>query len=222
MKIFSRKNLLFLAMAAMAFILAGCEPSDANKDYGFPKIYIPQATVTGMDNSYPIPNGPLDQNKTYVCNFKDGKLNIALGVVRAGALAKEKAFTVDLKVCESETDRKIAELESNGTPAAELPVNLCTIPDKISVKEGENTGTCYVTVDLQELAKDKAAITETTADGDVYNSLVLGLEIANPTAYELAETNTKVIVILDLNSTEWDEALAKELPEGGVRTLFPL
>ena len=93
MTIFSRKNLLFLALAAMVSILAGCEPSDANKDYGFPKIYIPQATVTGMDNSYPIPNGPLDQNKTYVCNFKDGKLNIALGVVRAGALAKEKVHT---------------------------------------------------------------------------------------------------------------------------------
>lgn len=218
MKIFSRKNLLFLAMAAMAFILAGCEPSDANKDYGFPKIYIPQATVTGMDNSYPIPNGPLDQNKTYVCNFKDGKLNIALGVVRAGALAKEKAFTVDLKVCESETDRKIAELESNGTPAAELPVNLCTIPDKISVKEGENTGTCYVTVDLQELAKQASSLLVDSK----YKSLVLGLEIANPTAYELAETNTKVIVVLDLNSEEWDDALTKKLPEGGVRTLFPL
>ena len=218
MKIFSRKNLLFLAIAAMAFVLAGCEPSDANKDYGFPKIYIPQATVTGMDNSYPIPNGPLDQNKTYVCNFKDGKLNIALGVVRAGYLAKEKAFTVDLKVCESETQKKLAELDSKAIPAAELPVNLCTISDKISVNEGENTGTCYLTIDLQELAKQATSL---IVEGK-YKNLVLGLELANPTEYELAESNTSVIVILDLNSAEWDEALKKELPEGGVRTLFPL
>lgn len=213
-----RKNLLFLAMAAMAFILAGCEPSDANKDYGFPKIYIPQATVTGMDNSYPIPNGPLDQNKTYVCNFKEGKLNIALGVVRAGALAEEKAFSVDLKVSEEETAKKIAEYDANDTPAAELPAGVCTIPEKISVKEGENTGTCYVTVDLQSLSSQASTL---LVDGK-YKLLVLGLEIANPTAYELAETNTSVIIVLDLNSEEWDDALAKELPEGGVRTLFPL
>lgn len=213
-----RKNLLFLAMAAMAFILAGCEPSDANKDYGFPKIYIPQATVTGMDNSYPIPNGPLDQNKTYVCNFKDGKLNIALGVVRAGALAEEKAFSVDLKVSEEETAKKIAEYDANDTPAAELPAGVCTIPEKISVKEGENTGTCYVTVDLQSLSSQASTL---LVDGK-YKLLVLGLEIANPTAYELAETNTSVIIVLDLNSAEWDDALSKELPEGGVRTLFPL
>lgn len=218
MTIFSRKNLLFLALAAMVSILAGCEPSDANKDYGFPMIYIPQATVTGMDNSYPIPNGPLDQNKTYVCNFKDGKLNIALGVVRAGAIAKEKAFSVDLKVCDGETARKIAEYDSKGVPAAELPISLCTIPGKINVKEGENTGTCYVTVDLKTLAGQASSI---LTDGK-YQLLVLGLEIANPTEYELAESNTSVVIVLDLNSSEWDEALAKNLPEGGVRTLFPI
>lgn len=218
MKICSRKNLLFLALAAVVSLLAGCEPSDANKDYGFPLIYIPQATVTGMDNSYPIPNGPLDQNKTYVCNFKDGKLNIALGVVRAGAIADQKAFSVDLKVCESETERKIAEYDSKDTPAAELPVNMCTIPGKISVKQGNNTGTCYLTVDLQALSAQASSL---LVDGQ-YKLLVLGLEIANPTEYELAESNTKVVIVLDLNSPEWDDAAEKKLPEGGVRTLFPI
>lgn len=218
MKICSRKNLLFLALAAVVSLLAGCEPSDANKDYGFPLIYIPQATVTGMDNSYPIPNGPLDQNKTYVCNFKDGKLNIALGVVRAGAIADQKAFSVDLKVCESETERKIAEYDSKDTPAAELPVSMCTIPGKISVKQGNNTGTCYLTVDLQALSAQASSL---LVDGQ-YKLLVLGLEIANPTEYELAESNTKVVIVLDLNSPEWDDAAEKKLPEGGVRTLFPI
>lgn len=218
MTILSRKNLLFLAFAAMVSVLAGCEPSDANKDYGFPMIYIPQATVTGMDNTYPIPNGPLDQNKTYVCNFENGKLNIALGVVRAGALARQKAFSVDLKVCDSETARKIAEYDSKEIPASELPTGIYTIPDKISVKEGDNTGTCYMTVDLQALAGQASSI---ITDGK-YQLLVLGLEIANPTQYELAENNTSVVIVIDLNSAEWDDALAKNLPEGGVRTLFPI
>lgn len=218
MKICSRKNLLFLALAAMTFTFASCEPGDAEKDYGFPKIYIPQATVTGLDNTYPIPNGPLDQNKSYVCNFKDGKLNIALGVVRAGAIAKEKAFTVDLRVSEPETERKIAEYEGKDTPVAKLPVDLCSIPGKISVTAGENTGTCYVTIDLAALSSQASSL---TVDGS-YKLLVLGLEISNPTEYELAESNTSVVIVLDLNNAEWDNALAAELPEGGVRTLFPL
>ena len=50
---------------ALTFVFSSCEPSDANKDYGFPLIYIPQATVTGLDNSYPIPTGPIAQNSTY-------------------------------------------------------------------------------------------------------------------------------------------------------------
>ncbi|MBQ7811783.1 MAG: hypothetical protein IJ394_04415 [Bacteroidales bacterium] len=216
MKICSRKSLMFLAIAAMTF--AGCEPSDADKDYGFTKIYIPQATVTGMDNSYPVPNGPLDQNKSYVCNFKDGKLNIALGAVRSGAVADEKAFSVSLKVCDSETARKIAEYESKDTPVAELPESVCTVPDRISVNKGENTGTCYLTVDLQSLSEQAASLLE----GNTYRLLVLGLEITDPTEYELAETNTSVVIVLDLNSPEWDDAASKGLPEGGVRTLFPM
>ena len=142
MKICLRNYLSVLAIAVMAMTMVGCEPSDANKDYGFPLVYIPQATVTGLDNSYPIPNGPFGQNTKYTCNYKDGKLNSALGVVRAGKLAEEKAFTVDLGVSEAETSKKVQELIGKETPAVELPVSLCTIPEKISVPAGDNTGTC--------------------------------------------------------------------------------
>ena len=80
-----------------------------------------------------------------------------------------------------------------------------------------NTGTCYVAVDLQALAADRTTIMES----DVYKQLVLGLEISNPTEYELAESNTSVIIILDLNSTNWDD-LSDETPESAVRKLFPI
>ena len=53
--------LLFLLVSAFV----SCQPNDATKDYGFAKIYIPQATVTGLDNSYPIPLGPFYQNSVY-------------------------------------------------------------------------------------------------------------------------------------------------------------
>lgn len=216
MKGFYRKITLYLAAALMSAAFTGCEPTDANKDYGFPKIYIPQATVTGLDNTYPIPNGPFGQNVAYTCYFEDGKLNIALGVVRAGDLAHEDAFTVDLSVSQSETDRKLASYEEDGTPAMALPAELCTIPEKISVPEGDNTGTCYFSVDLEELAKRTSELVE----GNQYRLLVLGLEISNPTAYQLSETNTSVVVVLDLNDTDWDN-VAENRPESEVRVLFP-
>ena len=217
MKICLRNYLSVLAIAIMAMTMIGCEQSDANKDYGFPVIYIPQATITGMDNSYPIPYGAFGQNTKYTCYYKEGKLNIALGVVRAGKLADEKAFTVDLGVSESETAKKVQELTGKETPVTELPVSVCTIPEKISVPAGDNTGTCYVSVDLQALSANKASIME----GEVYKQLVLGLEISNPTEYELAETNTSVIIILNLNDPNWD-GLSAETPESAVRNLFPI
>ena len=97
-----------------------------------------------------------------------------------------------------------------------LPVELCTIPEKISVPEGDNTGTCYFSVDLEELAKRTSELVE----GNQYRLLVLGLEISNPTAYQLSETNTSVVVVLDLNDTDWDN-VAENLPESEVRVLFP-
>lgn len=211
-----RKFLLFLTSAFMAAAFTGCEPTDANKDYGFPKIYIPQATVTGLDNTYPVPNGTFGQNVSYTCYFEDGNLYIALGVVRAGDLADEQGFTVDLSVSQSETDRKLAEYEEAGTPAMAMPSGSYTIPAKISVPEGDNTGTCYMTVDLEGLSQQMSDL----VDGTNYKLLVLGLEISNPTAYELSDTNTSVVVVLDLNHSAWDDA-AENLPESEVRVLFP-
>ena len=211
-------RLLLIALVA----LTSCGKDDATMDYGFPKVYIPQATVTGLDNSYPIPLGPFYRNSTYSCSYDSasGKLGIALGVIRSGYLAKQQAFTVDLGVCREQTDRKLAEYASAGTPAAELSQSVCTIPGKISVEEGNNGGTCTVEVDLKALASQRASL---YVDG-VYKLLVLGLEISNisgPGWYELADNYTSVVIVLDLGSSEWD-AVAADKPESQVRKMFPL
>lgn len=212
----NRKYSLLTALILLASVFYGCEPDDANKDYGFPKIYIPQATVTGLDNTYPIPNGPFGQNTSYTCYFEDGSLYIALGVVRAGVIADAQGFTVDLSVSRTGTDAKLDEYAEAGTPATELPASLCTIPDKIGVNPGENTGTCYMAVNLEELAKQQPSLVE----GEKYKLLVMCLEISNPTCYELNDSNTSVVVVLDLNSSHWD-TVAENLPESEVRVLFP-
>lgn len=200
-----------LPVLALVFTFASCEENDATSDYGFPKVYIPQATVTGLDNSYPIPLGPLDQYTAYACKFDNasGILDIEVGVIRSGYLAKQKGYSVDLGVSSTLTADKLAAYTEAGTPAAELPAAVVTVPSKITVPAGQSGEAVYVSVDLKALALQKASLWVT----DKYKLLVLGLEISNPTEYELADNNTSVVIVLDLNSEYWGAE---------VRTLFPM
>lgn len=212
---------IYKTLLIAIFALASCGKDDATMDYGFPKVYIPQATVSGLDNTYPIPLGPFYRNSTYSCSYDSGsgKLSIALGVIRSGYLSRQQAFTVDLGVSVQETERKLAEYSASGIPAAELSSSVCTIPGKISVDEGNNGGTCKVQVDLKALASSRSSI---YADG-VYKLLVLGLEISNlsgPSEYSLADNYTSVVIVLDLGSPEWD-GVSPDKPESDVRKMFP-
>jgi len=200
-----------LPVLALVLAFASCEENDATRDYGFPKIYIPQATVTGLDNSYPIPLGPLDQYTSYACKFDNtsGILDIEVGVIRSGYLAQQKGYSVDLGVSSTQTANKLAAYSEAGTPAAELPAAVVTVPSKITVPAGQSGEAVYVSVDLKALALQKTSLWVT----DKYKLLVLGLEISNPTEYELADNNTSVVIVLDLNSEYWGTE---------VRTLFPM
>lgn len=200
-----------LPVLALFFAFAACEENDATRDYGFAKLYIPQATVTGLDNSYPIPLGPFGQNSVYTCKYDNGTgiLDIEVGVIRSGYYAEQKGYSVDLKVSDTETADKLATYSEAGTPAAELPAAVVTVPSKITVPAGQSGEAVYVSVDLKALALQKTSLWVT----DKYKLLVLGLEISNPTEYELADNNTSVVIVLDLNSEYWDTE---------VRTLFPM
>lgn len=196
-----RKIFIDILVVFAAFSLIGCEKGDSQKDLGFPVIYIPQATYTGLDNTYPVPAGPLNQYTTCNCNVKDGKLNVIIGVLRSGFVAERKAYSVSLGECQTETQRKLLEYGQNGTPAMALPAGTYTIPSRIEVPSGENGATCYVSIDLAALAAHKGEITQ----GGVCRLLVLGLEISNPTTYSLAEKNTSVVMVIDPASEYWGE-----------------
>lgn len=196
-----KKIVINILLVLSAFAFAACEKGDSTKDLGFPVIYIPQATVTGLDNTYPVPAGPLDQYTTCNCNVKDGKLNILVGVLRAGFIADRKGFSVNLGECPAEAGSKLAEYAEKETPAMALPSGTYDIPSKIEVPDGESGATCYVSVDLSALAAHKAEITE----GGTCKLLVLGLEISNPSRYSLAEENTSVVLVIDPASEFWGD-----------------
>lgn len=195
-----KKILINILTVLAAFAITSCEEGDSEKDLGFPVIYIPQATVTGLDNSYPVPAGPLSQYTSCNCSISDGKLNIIVGVQRAGFISDKKGFSVSMGECQSETDRKLSEYTEAGTPAMALPSGTYSIPSKIDVPAGESEATAFVTVDLGALAAHKDEIVG--ADGA--SLLVLGLEITNPTAYTLADTNTSVVLVIDPASAYWE------------------
>ena len=71
----------FLLTLGLAFLTA-CGKEDAVKDYGFGRVYIPQATVTGIDNSYPIPLGPFYRNSVYCCSYNQDS-----GMLKHGTIA---------------------------------------------------------------------------------------------------------------------------------------
>lgn len=192
--------MIWASAAALAFGLSSCEKNNATMDYGFPVIYMPQATVTGLDNTYPVPGGPINQNTSYNCNVKDGKLNVAVGVMRAGYVAGAKAYSVNLGVSPAETSRKLEEYASKGIAAMALPDGCCSVPARIDVPAGESGATCYVSIDLAALGTHEAEIR--TEEGS--RLLVLGLEISNPTEYELAKENTSLVMVIDPDSEYWN------------------
>jgi hypothetical protein len=215
--IFRNNKLLFALTLLLAIMFTNCEESDSEKNIGFPKIYMPQATITGLDNSYPVPNGPFGESTSYNSFYKDGILNIALGVVRAGYIADAKGFSVNIEVSQDETNMKISQLEESGKTAIQIPSGIYQLPANVNVPAGSNTGTFYLSVNLRELANSSASL----LNNDGWKMLVLAVKISNPTHYELSETNTSVVVIIDLNSEHWDN-VAEDAAESEVRILFPM
>lgn len=210
------KAFKIILTAALSLALCACGKEDANKDYGFAKVYIPQATVTGIDNSYPIPMGPFYQNSKYTCSYskETGKLDIVVGVIRSGYFAVQKGYSVSLAASAELTAEKAAAVEG-----VALPTSVCTIPGTISVPDGESGATVKVGIDLKALASQRS----TFYSGGEYKKLILGLEISNlhgPSDYTLADSNTSVAIVLDLGSEHWDSVPAGK-PEAEVRTLFP-
>ena len=191
------KKLSFFALLS-AFVFAGCE-NDSDMDYGFPLRYMPQATITGLDNTYPIPSGPIEEYSTYSCYYENGHLNIALGALRAGKIADAKGFSVAIRVSPSETAEAVAKLQGEGVDAMALP-NVYTLPGSITVEAGKNSGSTYLSINMNQLAQ----VSEIVGEDNKWKILVLAVEIADPSEYELADTNTSVVINIDLNSSYWD------------------
>lgn len=163
-----------LSIAAAALLTLSCQKGDGDADYGNEFVYMPQATVSGgIDNYYNVPTGQENTANYYI---EDGNVNVLLGVVRSGKSAYT-AFSVDVL-----TDDALSSKAAENLGATVLPASAYTLPAKADVKDGE-AGASFV-----------LAVQQSALQGGKY---VLGVKIANPSKYELAKSNTSVVVVID-------------------------
>ena len=88
-----KKFVLFLASVCMMGF-AACD-GDGDADYGFGKIYMPQAMQSGgLNNSYAVPSG--DGEYTYNFRVTAGYVKAVLGVTRSGKLSDARGFSVSV------------------------------------------------------------------------------------------------------------------------------
>jgi len=178
----TRFVLAFTALFSLA--VASCGKGDGEADCGLAFVYMPQATITGSSNQYPVPSG--DGTHTYNFKLEGGKLNIILGVLRSGKFDNPQGFSVNIQVSSAETDNAVALIDN----AVALPSNIYQMPNKVTVEDGNSSATFYLSVDVNQLLNG-------TYDG---KQLVLAVEMGEPTHYNRAEQNTSVVVVIDVDA----------------------
>ncbi len=160
-----------------------CE-GDGDADYGFGKIYMPQAVSTGgLDNSYAVPAGGGEH--TANCRIENGTLRVILGVTRSGKMSDNGGYSVDVY---ASSDAATAAA-FGGVP---MPAGGYSVPEQIQVPDGSYNATFYL---------DIPAATLRNADY-AGKKLVLTVGVRNPSAYELAETGTETAVVVDVDAAK--------------------
>lgn len=178
-----KNRLIWLFAAVCALTFSACE-GDGDADYGFGKIYMPQAVSTGgLDNTYAVPAGGGEYTRNF--SVADGKVNIALGVARSGKLSDAKGFSVEVYVSDEKTAAAAAQAEGMA-----MTPDMYTLPASVEVEAGKSGATFSLVIPV-------ATLTQSEYSGQ---RLVLSVGLRNPTAYELAETGTETVVIVDVEA----------------------
>lgn len=175
-KIMNNKSIILLLL----LVLLGCDKGDGFTKFGYTYIYIPQSMVSGgIDNYYLVPAGGEENN--YNFKIEDNKVKIILGVLRSGSSGSE-SYNVDVK---SYTPSNEVLTSLKGIA---LPESIFTLPNTVSVGSDKTGEVFYLSVDV------------TALKSETFNNqtLVLTVEISNPSNYELAEKGTKVNVVIDV------------------------
>lgn len=177
-----KKRLISFLMACCVLAFPACE-GDGDADYGFARIYMPQALSTGgLDNSYAVPSG--GGTDTYNFRVAEGTVQIVLGVMRSGSFDEQRGYAVKVGVSPEATAEAVAAFGGEAMPA------IYSLPEEVVVPDGKSGGTFYLSIPVASLAKSEYA----------GRKFVLAVFISDPSAYELAETGTVTAVVVDVDA----------------------
>lgn len=180
------KNILALSLTAfVALGLSSCK-DDPDGTLAPAKVYMPQTEVLGgeIDNTYCIPSADAPGNPAYVIDYENNVLNILLGVAHDG-ISSEDEVSVDVSADTEYTDKAYVGIGKGMV----LPADTYSLPQRVSVEAGEREKTFYLSVDLEKLKRNYP-------DYSVCN-LVLAVRISNPSKYELSESRSMTLVVID-------------------------
>ncbi|GHV58030.1 hypothetical protein FACS1894182_08590 [Bacteroidia bacterium] len=167
-------------------LLISCEEDDSKKEWGFAKVYMPQAALVdgGITHNYPVPFNSSNGTQNYELDEENNLLHITLGVYRSGLQALE-SFSVKVATDNTATATAVA----NTTKGAALPQDCYAIPGEVIVPNGERETIFKLTVDLGKLIAEHGELGK--------RQLIAVIALSNPSKYELNEALAKTTVIID-------------------------
>lgn len=170
--------------------ISSCEKAASEKDYGFAKIFMPQAIFKSGGTSiiYPVPSGTDSSTYNYEIDAKEKKLNVILGATLSGK--NSEGFSVDIKVDNDTIQQLLASNVLDPALYKILPASMYSLPASLEVAKGALSETFNLSVDIPQLKLDQY----------IGKFLVLAVKLANPSRYELNGALSTTIVVIDVNA----------------------
>lgn len=163
-----RKKILIIVMFFVVgtMYFTSCKKSDADTEWGFSKVYMPQA------NYNPYTATTVQPGATCEIDEAGNKLNVSLGVYRSG-LEVLSSYTVNVIV-------KPASIAGK----TELPSDKYSLPATVTCPDGKRDVSFYLSIDLSFLKANMGT------------DYTLTVSIQNPDKYELNEdlSTTNILI----------------------------
>ena len=178
---------MFVLGALLALMVAGCDDGDADVDFGYALIFMPQA----REDIYVVPGGGGPYTYNFVIDWVDlltpDKIHVFLSVTRTGKLINNEGFSVDIVPSTEKTAAAIASGEITNPLA--MPATVYTMPERVTVEPGKNSASFFLTINAIDLMR--SAYTN--------RNLTLAIELRNPSNYELNELMSTTILTIDVD-----------------------
>lgn len=175
-------------LCLFAFMLLACNKEETK--YGITNIFMPQAVNMsgGINANYTIPSGTDSSTYNYQLDAQNKKINIILGVSRAGMQANE-AFSVNI-VTKTDTINQLLTSGILDTTTILMPSAMYTLPTDIAVAAGKSEATFNLSVDIDQIKQSQYA----------GKKLALAVSISSKGKYEVAPSLATTIVIVNVDA----------------------